>query len=77
MKVKVYTMKDCMACKETVSWLKKNKIKFDEIDVTFDNEAQDYLKSKVGHSFVPIIEVDGTILDPTKAWFEKLKEIFK
>ena len=77
MKVKIYTMKDCMACKKTVEWLKKKKIKFEEIDVTFDNEVQEYLREKVGHSFVPIIEIDDKILDPTSLWFEKLEEIFK
>lgn len=74
--VKVYTTYGCMACETTVKWLRRNKIKFDEIEVSENPEAQLFLKKEVGHRFVPVIVADGKILDGTKLWFDALEKEF-
>nr|MBT6995204.1 NrdH-redoxin [Candidatus Woesearchaeota archaeon]MBT7237239.1 NrdH-redoxin [Candidatus Woesearchaeota archaeon] len=62
MKVKVYSTQSCPYCKMAKEWLKEKNIKFEEVDVTSDQEAQKEMVDKSGQMGVPVIEVDGEIL---------------
>ena len=62
MKVKVYSTQSCPYCKMAKEWLKEKNIKFEEVDVTSDQEAQKEMVDKSGQMGVPVIDIDGKIL---------------
>ncbi len=65
-----------MACETTVKWFKKRGIPFREIVVYPNTEDELFLLKNVKHRFVPVVVVDGKILDGTKMWFEALEKEF-
>ena len=54
MKVIVYTSPTCTYCYVVKIFLKKNKIKFEEIDISEDNESGKMLMEKTGVETVPV-----------------------
>jgi len=59
MDVKIYTSSTCPYCLMAKTFLEKNGIKFEEIDVSSNEKAAMEVIKKSGHIGVPIIEVNG------------------
>lgn len=62
MTVKVYSTGACPYCHMVKDFLKKNKIKFDDIDVSVNHEAANEMIEKSGQMGVPVTEIDGKII---------------
>ena len=75
MKVKVYSTESCPFCVDAKDFLKKNKIKFEDINVNKDRKAAMEMIQKSGQSGVPVIDVDGEIIIGFDA--NKLKKALK
>ena len=61
-KVTVYSTETCPWCKKVKAYLKENKVKFKEVDVTSDEKARNEMIEKSGQMGVPVIDIDGTII---------------
>jgi len=61
-KVKVYTTQSCPFCVDAKDFLKKHKIKFEEVDVNKDKKAAMEMIQKSGQNGVPVIEIDSEII---------------
>lgn len=61
-KVIVYSTQTCPWCQKTKEFLKENKIDFKEIDVGSDEKAAKEMMEKSGQMGVPVIDIDGTII---------------
>jgi glutaredoxin len=42
--------------------LKKNKVKFEDLDVQSDSKAREEMVKKSGQEGVPVIDIDGQII---------------
>ena len=62
MVVKVYSTSTCPYCNMAKEFLKKNKIEFEDIDVSKDQKAAQEMIEKSGQMGVPVIDVDGKII---------------
>lgn len=60
--VKVYITPSCPYCFTLKEFLKENNVAFEEIDVSQDEKARDYIIKKTGKMEVPVLEVDGEII---------------
>jgi len=73
--VKIYSTPTCPYCVMAKDFLKQNKVKFTEFDVSKDHKAAEEMVKKSGQYGVPVIEVDGkTIIGFDK---EALKKALK
>lgn len=59
--VRVFTTQSCPYCVMAKEFLKKNRIKFKEIDVS-DEEGREEVIRLSGQRGVPVIEIDGKIV---------------
>jgi glutaredoxin-like YruB-family protein len=75
LKVKVYSTQTCPWCYKLKDWLKENKIKFEDIDVSKDNKAAQEMIKKSGQMGVPVTEIGNEIIMGFNV--EKLKKILK
>ncbi|MEM4152535.1 MAG: glutaredoxin domain-containing protein [Candidatus Pacearchaeota archaeon] len=75
MKIKVYSTPHCPWCHMLKEWLKKNKIEFQDIDVSTNEKAAQEMVAKSGQMGVPVTEIDGKIVVGFDQ--KKLKEILK
>ena len=71
-KIKIYITPGCQACETTMQWFDQRNIVYERIVVYPNTEEETFLRKNVGHMFVPIVVIDGKILDPTKTWFVQL-----
>lgn len=62
MVVKVYSTSNCPYCHIAKEFLKKNKIEFEDIDVSKDQKAAQEMIEKSGQMGVPVIDIDGKII---------------
>jgi len=62
MVVKIYTTPTCPYCKTAKQFLDQNKVEYEEIDVSTNQEAADEMIEKSGQIGVPVIEIDGKII---------------
>lgn len=62
MKVKIYSTPTCPFCIKTKEFLKENKIKFEDIDISEDPEKTKEMIEKSGQMGVPVLDIDGTII---------------
>ena len=62
MKVKIYSTDSCPFCVDAKDFLKKNKIKFEDVNVNKDKKAAIEMIHKSGQTGVPVIDVDGEII---------------
>ena len=62
MPVKIYTTSTCPWCKKAKEWMKENKVKFTEKDVTQDEAARNEMIEKSGQMGVPVLDINGQIL---------------
>ncbi len=67
--VKVYTTPTCSSCKKTKEFLNENNVKFEEVDVTKDQNAVQEMLQKSGQMSVPVTDIDGQII----LGFDKVK----
>lgn len=58
MDVKIYTTPTCMFCHQAKDFFNENNIKYEELDVTKNEQARNELISK-GYRGVPVIVIDG------------------
>lgn len=60
--VKIYSTPTCVYCKTLKEYLNKNKIEFQDIDVSKDEkELQEMIKLS-GQMGVPVVNIDGEII---------------
>lgn len=62
MTVIIYSTLSCPWCNKTKEFLKENKIKFKDIDVSSNKKAIDEMIEKSGQKGVPVLDIDGTII---------------
>ena len=62
MTVTIYTTKTCPWCTKTKEFLKKNKIKYTEKDVSSDQKAAQEMMKKSGQMGVPVLDINGKII---------------
>ena len=61
MKVKIYTKPICPFCVLVKNFLKKNNIKFEEVDISKDEKQKEEMIKKSGQMSVPVTEIGGKI----------------
>jgi len=61
-KIKVYTTNTCPYCTMAKEFLKENNVKFENINVSDDQDAAEEMIEKSGQMGVPVIEVGGEII---------------
>jgi glutaredoxin 3 len=62
MEIKVYNTPVCAYCYTLKQFLKEKGINFQDIDVTQDQAAMDYMIEKSGQMGVPVIEINGEMI---------------
>ena len=62
MTVKIYSTPTCPWCKKTKEFLKENKIKFTNYDVSENDKARNEMIEKSGQMGDPVLDINGTIL---------------
>ena len=62
MAVTIYTTPTCVWCARTKEFFKENKVEYNEIDVSQDQEKAQEMIQKSGQMVVPVIDVDGEII---------------
>jgi len=75
MKVIVYSTPACPFCVIIKNFLKKNNIKFEEIDVSKDDEKKQEMIEKSGQMSVPVTEIDGRVIVGYR--LDEIKEALK
>ena len=73
--VRLFIKPGCPWCEEAIDWLDSNGIKYEQLDVTSNEEARDEMHELTGQTRTPSIDVDGHILvdfdaDELEAWWE-------
>jgi len=61
-KVRVYSTATCPWCHTVKEFLKKNGVKFEDIDVGENQEAAQEMVEKSGQMGVPVVEIDRQII---------------
>ena len=62
MKVKIYSTPSCPYCVALKGFLEENKVEFEEIDVSQDQESMKIIVEKTGQMGVPVIDIDGELI---------------
>lgn len=62
MQVKIYSTPSCPYCVALKGFLEENKIEFEEIDVSQDQESMKMIVEKTGQMGVPVIDIDGELV---------------
>jgi len=62
MKVIVYSTPICPFCILVKNFLKKNTIRFSEVDISKDEKKKQEMIQKSGQISVPVTEIDGKII---------------
>jgi len=61
-KVRLFVTPACPYCFTLKEFLKEKGIEFEEIDVSKDEKARDEMIKKSGKMEVPVVEIDGQII---------------
>lgn len=67
--VKVYSTPTCPYCHLAKQFLAENKIEFEDIDVSVNQQAAEEMIQKSGQMGVPVLDINGTLVvgfDKTK-----------
>ncbi len=64
MKIKIFTTSDCGYCIQLKELLDILRIQYIDIDIKIHENEYNEIVKKVNHYYVPIIEMDSTILSP-------------
>jgi glutaredoxin-like YruB-family protein len=62
MNVKVYSTPACPYCTAVKGFLEENKIEFESIDISQDEESMKMIVEKTGQMGVPVVEIDGEFI---------------
>jgi glutaredoxin 3 len=62
MTIKVYSTTMCPYCTMAKDFLKKNKVKFEDIQLEGNDEAVQEMIAKSGQTGVPVLDINGTII---------------
>lgn len=62
MTIKIYTIPTCPYCHQTKDFLAKQKIEYEEIDVSKDQKAAEEMIKLSGQSGVPVIKIDDKVI---------------
>lgn len=74
--VKVYSTPTCVYCKTLKSYLTKNGIEFEDIDVSKDEKQLQKMIKDSGQMGIPVVDIDGEIITGfDKAKIDKLLKI--
>lgn len=60
--IKVYSTPTCPWCSRTKDFLRKNHVKFEDIDVSRDAKAANEMVRISGQMGVPVIYADGKVI---------------
>ncbi len=60
--IKIYSTPTCPYCTKAKEFLKEKGIKFEDIDVSSNQDAAKEMIEKSGQMGVPVIDIDGKIL---------------
>jgi glutaredoxin 3 len=58
----LYTMTNCSSCLRAANFLKENKVRFNEINITNDLKSQEEIVSRTGQIGVPVFDVNGVLI---------------
>ena len=61
-KVKVYSTPTCPYCVRVKQFLKDNKVAFEDIDVSMNQEAAQEMIKTSGQMGVPVIDIEGELI---------------
>ena len=61
-KVIVYSTPSCPYCHSAKDFLKQNKIEYEDVDVSKDNEKAQEMIEKSGQMGVPVLDINGKII---------------
>lgn len=61
--IKVFYSPTCPSCKKLLEFLKNNNIEFESIDVSENQEQAKDMINKSGDYVVPVIEIDGKVIE--------------
>lgn len=61
--VKIYTTPTCGYCKMAKEYFKEHSVAYEEYDVVTDAAKQQEMMQKTGRMAVPVIDIDGTIVE--------------
>jgi glutaredoxin-like YruB-family protein len=61
--VKVFSTPTCPYCHTLKEYLKERNVSFEDIDVSQDEAARNYMIEKTGKMEVPVVEIDGQIVE--------------
>ena len=61
-KVKLYSTSSCPYCVALKGFLEENKIEFEYIDVSQNEESMKMIVEKTGQMGVPVIDIDGELV---------------
>ncbi len=62
MEIKIYTTPTCVYCQMAKKFFQEHNVKYEEIDVSFDNAKAEEMVQKSGQMAVPVIEINGEII---------------
>lgn len=60
--VKLFSTPTCPYCHTLKEFLKERNVSFEDIDVSQDEEARNYMVEKTGKMEVPVMEINGEIV---------------
>ena len=60
-KVRIYSTPSCTFCHAAKEFFKEHKVKYEEIDVSKDQNAAKEMIEKSGQMGVPVIDINGKI----------------
>ena len=60
--LKIYSTPTCPYCKMAKEFLKENKVEFEDVDVSSNQNAAQEMISKSGQMGVPVLEIKGQIV---------------
>ena len=73
--IKIYSTPVCPYCYTLKEYLKKHDIEFEDIDVSKDKAALEYMIQKTNQLTVPVVEIDNEIVVGFDK--EKINELLK
>lgn len=60
--IKVYTTPTCVFCHAVKEYFKQKKVKYEEVDLTEDQKAAQWVLENTGQLAVPVIDMNGKII---------------
>ena len=73
--IKIYSTPTCVYCNSLKDYLSKNKIQYQESDVTKDEKELEKMVAISGQMGVPVVDIDGNIVIGFDK--EKIDELLK